>query len=60
MDTELDLALLTERLTAFQISRAVDIDEQTAQRIIEHDIHTSELDVTVKQQLQELNNKLMN
>jgi hypothetical protein len=59
MDTELNLTLLTERLTAYQISRAVDIDEETAQSIIEQDVSIDDLEPRIISQLKELNTKLM-
>lgn len=60
MDTELNITLLTERLTAYQISRAVDIDEQMAQKIIEQEVSIDELDPQIIYQLKELNDKLLN
>ncbi|MFD2830884.1 hypothetical protein [Corticicoccus populi] len=60
MDTELNLTLLTERLTAYQISRAVDIDEQMAQKIIEQEVSIDELEPQIIYQLKELNDKLLN
>lgn len=59
MDTGVNLTLLAERLTAFQISRAVDIDEDTARKIIENDMRIDDLDPRIIYQLKELNDKLM-
>lgn len=59
MEKELNLTLLTERLTAYQISRAVDIDEQTAQKIIENEVGIEQLEPQIINQLQELNDKLL-
>lgn len=59
METQMNLTLLTKRLTAFQISRAVDLDMQTAQKMIDNEIDFSELDPHIIEQLNDLCSKLI-
>lgn len=60
MNTELNLSLLVEKLTAYQISRAVGIDMDLAQEIVDGKIKLEELPKDTWDKLQELNQKLMN
>lgn len=59
MNTELNLSLLVEKLTAYQISRAVGIDMDLAQEIVDGKIKLEELPKDTWDKLQELNQKLM-
>jgi len=60
MDTGLNLELLTEKLTAYQISRAVDISIDDAQSIIDKEIDHEELDKETVEKLKTLSDKLNN
>lgn len=60
MDTGLNLEMLTEKLTAYQISRAVDISIDEAQSIIDKDINYDELDAETFEKLKTLSDKLAN
>lgn len=60
MDTGLNLELLTEKLTAYQISRAVDISIDDAQSIIDKEIDHEELDKETIEKLKTLSDKLNN
>ncbi|CAM4187906.1 hypothetical protein [Lacicoccus alkaliphilus] len=60
MSTELNLSLLVEKLTAYQISRAVSIDMDLAQKIVDEEVRIEELPSDVYDKLEELNSKLMN
>lgn len=60
MDTGLNLELLTEKLTAYQISRAVDISIGDAQSIIDKEIDHEELDKETIEKLKTLSDKLNN
>jgi len=60
MSTELNLSLLVEKLTAYQISQAVGIDMELAQKIVDQEIKISELPYDVYDKLEELNDKLLN
>ena len=59
MNTELNLSLLVEKLTAYQISRAVGVDMDLAQEIVDGKIKLEELPKDTWDKLQELNQKLM-
>ncbi|HIW13607.1 MAG TPA: hypothetical protein H9891_10700 [Candidatus Salinicoccus stercoripullorum] len=60
MDTGLNLEVLTEKLTAYQISRAVDISIDDAQSIIDKEIDYEEMDKETVEKLKTLNDKLQN
>lgn len=60
MDTGLDLKMLSEKLTAYQISRAVDISIEQAQSIIDDEMDYDELDRETIEKLKNLNDKLIN
>ncbi len=60
MDTGLNFKMLTEKLTAYQISRAVDISIDKAQSIIDNDINYDELDSETIEKLKNLSDKLNN
>lgn len=60
MDTGLDLKMLSEKLTAYQISRAVDISIEQAQSIIDDEMDYDELDRDTVEKLKTLNDKLIN
>ena len=60
MNTELNLSLLVEKLTAYQISRAVGVDMDLAQKIVDEEIKLEDLPKGILGKLQELNHKLMN
>ena len=60
MNTELNLSLLVEKLTAYQISRAVGVDMDLAQKIFDEEIKLEDLPEDTLGKLQELNHKLMN
>ena len=60
MSTELNLSLLVEKLTAYQISRAVGIDMNLAQKIVDEEVRIEDLPCDVYDKLEELNSKLMN
>lgn len=60
MDTGLNFKMLTEKLTAYQISRAVDISLEKAQSIIDKKINYDELDAETVEKLKNLNDKLNN
>ncbi|WP_020006896.1 hypothetical protein [Salinicoccus albus] len=60
MDTGLDLKMLSEKLTAYQISRAVDISIEQAQSIIDNEMDHDELDKDTVEKLKTLNDKLIN
>lgn len=60
MSTELNLSLLVEKLTPYQISQAVGIDMELAQKIVDEEIKLTELPYDVYDKLQELNDKLLN
>ncbi|AKG75215.1 hypothetical protein [Salinicoccus halodurans] len=60
MDTDLNLKMLTEKLTAYQISRAVDISIDKAQSIIDKEINYDELDSETIVKLKTLSDKLNN
>lgn len=60
MDTGLNLKMLTEKLTAYQISRAVDISIDKAQSIIDKEINYDELDSETIVKLKTLSDKLNN
>lgn len=60
METGLNLKFLSEKLTAYQISRAVDISIEQAQSIIDNKIDFAELDGETIEKLKILNDKLVN
>ncbi|WP_411843223.1 hypothetical protein [Salinicoccus sp. HZC-1] len=60
MDTGLNLKMLSEKLTAYQISRAVDISLEKAQSIIDKKINYDEFDSETIEKLKNLNDKLNN
>jgi len=60
MDTGLDLKMLSEKLTPYQISRAVDISIEQAQSIIDDEMNYDELDRDTVEKLKTLNDKLIN
>ncbi|MCG1010458.1 hypothetical protein J4760_10545 [Salinicoccus sp. ID82-1] len=60
MDTGVNFELMTEKLTAYQISRAVDISTELAQSIIDKKVDVAELDNETVAKLRILNDKLMN
>ncbi|MFB9860532.1 hypothetical protein ACFPFV_04535 [Salinicoccus siamensis] len=60
MDIGLNFDLMTEKLTAYQIGRAVDISVDQAQSIIDGDVKVDELDEETVAKLKNLNDKLMN
>ncbi|MHC0551256.1 hypothetical protein [Salinicoccus sp. CNSTN-B1] len=60
MDIGLNFDLMTEKLTAYQIGRAVDISVDQAQSIIDGDVKIDELDEETVAKLKNLNDKLMN
>lgn len=60
MDTGLNFRMLTEKLTAYQISRAVDIPIDKAQSIIDKKIDYDELDSETIEKLKTLSDKLKN
>lgn len=60
MDIGLNFELMTEKLTAYQISRAVDISIDQAQSIIDGQVDIDELDQETIDKLKILNDKLMN
>ncbi|GAB3067721.1 hypothetical protein ACFOU0_00785 [Salinicoccus sesuvii] len=60
MDTGVNFELMTDKLTAYQISRAVDISIDLAQSIIEKKVDIAELDQETIDKLRVLNDKLMN
>lgn len=59
MNTDLNLSLLVEKLTAYQISRAVGVDMDLAQKIVDEEIKLEDLPEDTLGKLQELNHKLM-
>ncbi|MFC3419444.1 hypothetical protein ACFOLA_08165 [Salinicoccus hispanicus] len=60
MDTDVNFELMTDKLTAYQISRAVDISTELAQSIIDKKVDITELDDETVTKLRILNDKLMN
>lgn len=60
MDTGVNFELMTDKLTAYQISRAVDISSDLAQSIIDKKVDIAELDDETVTKLRILNDKLMN
>ena len=60
IDTGLDLKMLSEKLTPYQISRAVDISIEQAQSIIDDEMNYDELDRDTVEKLKTLNDKLIN
>ena len=60
MDIGLNFELMTEKLTAYQISRAVDISIDQAQSIIDGQVDIEDLDQETVDKLKNLNDKLMN
>ena len=60
MDIGLNFDLMTEKLTAYQIGRAVGISVDQAQSIIDGDVKIDELDEETVAKLKNLNDKLMN
>ncbi|TVT28168.1 hypothetical protein FO441_07075 [Salinicoccus cyprini] len=60
MDTGVNFELMTDKLTAYQISRAVDISTELAQSIIDKKVDVAELDNDTVTKLRILNDKLMN
>ncbi|MCC4723679.1 hypothetical protein [Salinicoccus sp. RF5] len=60
MDIGLNFELMTEKLTAYQISRAVDISIDQAQSIIDGQVDIEDLDQETVDKLRNLNDKLMN
>lgn len=60
MSTELNLSLLVEKLTPYQISQAVGIDMELAQKLADEEVTLAELPYDVYAKLEELNSKLMN
>ncbi|GAA3730588.1 hypothetical protein GCM10022378_18690 [Salinicoccus jeotgali] len=60
MDIGVNFDLMTEKLTAYQIGRAVDISVDQAQSIIDGDVKIHELDEETVAKLKNLNDKLMN
>ncbi len=59
MSTELNLSLLVEKLTAYQISQAIGIDIDLAQQIVDEEIKKADLPKDIYDKLDELNSKLM-
>ncbi|MCG7331382.1 hypothetical protein [Salinicoccus roseus] len=60
MDIGMNFDSMTEKLTAYQISRAVDISIDQAQSIIDGQVDLDDLDQETVDKLKNLNDKLMN